>query len=71
MKRLIRNISVFAVAMAVVVVAIVTSFSARSAYASNENLGNETTAKQKLYSAALASCISHNAWQYHFVGVRP
>ncbi len=69
MKRLIRNISVFAVAMAVVVVAIVTSFSARSAYASNENLGNETTAKQKLYSAALASCISHNAWQYHFVGL--
>lgn len=64
MKRLIRNVLVFAIAIIIIVTAVVTSFSARYAYADTENLGSETTAMQKLYSAALASCIkSSDSWR--------
>lgn len=64
MRRLARNILVFITAIIVVVAAMVTAFSTRSAYADGENLGSETTAMQKAYSAALASCIkSSDSWR--------
>lgn len=64
MKRLIRGLIVSATVIVIIAVAVITSFSTRSAYADGENLGSKTTAYQKVYSAALASCIKSNAWRY-------